>query len=89
MNKDEISKRVYEAHGGLAYADAKKIVDLILETIKGRLAQGERVVLSGFGSFTVKRRRDKKGINPQTGQPVLIPGRNAVKFTPSKYLKSI
>ncbi|MEJ2110026.1 MAG: HU family DNA-binding protein [Acidobacteriota bacterium] len=89
MNKDEISRKVYEAHGGLAYADAKKIVDLILETIKGKLARGERVVLSGFGSFTVKRRKDKKGVNPQTGQPVLIPGRNAVKFTPSKYLKSI
>jgi len=89
MNKDEISRKVYEAHGGLAYADAKKIVDVILETIKGRLARGERVVLSSFGSFTVRRRKDKKGINPQTGQPVLIPGRNVVKFTPSKYLKSI
>ena len=89
MNKDEISKKVYEAHGGLAYADAKKVVDLILETIKGRLVKGERVVLSGFGSFTVRRRKDKKGINPQTKQPVMIPGRNVVKFTPSKYLKSI
>ncbi len=89
MNKDEISRRVYQAHGGLAYMDARKIVDLMFETIKSRLARGERVVLSGFGSFTVKRRKDKKGINPQTGEPVLIPGRNAVKFTPSKYLKSI
>jgi nucleoid DNA-binding protein len=89
MNKDEISKKVYEAHGGLAYADAKKVVDLILETMKKRLTRGERVVLSGFGSFTVRRRKDKKGINPQTGQPVLIRGRNTVKFTPSKYLKSV
>jgi nucleoid DNA-binding protein len=89
MNKDEISKRVYEAHGGLAYADARKIVDLILETIKARLSTGERVVLSGFGSFTVRRRKDKKGINPQTGEAVLIPGRNTVKFKPSKYLKTV
>lgn len=89
MNKDEISKRVYEAHGGLAYADARKIVDLILETIKARLSKGERVVLSGFGSFTVRRRKDKKGINPQTGEAVLIPGRNTVKFKPSKYLKTV
>jgi len=89
MNKDEISKKVYEAHGGLAYADARKVVDLILDTIKKKLTSGERVVLSGFGSFTVRHRKDKKGINPQTGQPVLIPGRNTVKFTPSKYLKSV
>lgn len=89
MNKDEISRKVYEAHGGLAYADAREVVDLILETIKKRLSRGERVLLSGFGSFSVKRRKDKKGINPQTGQPVLIPGKNTVKFIPSKYLKSI
>jgi nucleoid DNA-binding protein len=89
MNKDEISRKVYEAHGGLAYADAKRIVDLILDTIKERLARGERVVLSGFGSFTVRRRRDKNGINPRTGDSVLIPGRNTVKFKPSKYLKSV
>lgn len=89
MNKDEISKRVYEAHGGLAYADARKIVDLILNTIKERLANGERVLLSGFGSFTVQRRKDKKGVNPQTGQSIIIAGRNTVKFKPSKYLKSV
>jgi len=89
MNKDEISKRVYEAHGGLAFADARKVVDLILETIKGRLSRGERVVLSGFGSFSIQRRKDKKGINPQTGDSLLIPGRNTVKFKPSKYLKTI
>ena len=89
MNKDEISKRVYETHGGLAYADARKVVDLILDTIKDRLANGERVLLSGFGSFTVQRRKDRKGVNPQTGQAIIIAGRNTVKFKPSKYLKSV
>jgi len=89
MNKDEISKKVYEAHGGLAYADARRIVDLILDTIKRKLASGEKVLLSGFGSFTVQRRKDKKGVNPQTGQSIIIAGRNTVKFKPSKYLKSV
>lgn len=89
MNKDEISRRVYEAHGGLAYADARKIVDLILNTIKRRLAGGEKVLLSGFGSFAVRRRKDKKGVNPQTGQSITIPGRKTVKFKPSKYLKTV
>jgi len=89
MNKDDISKRVYEAHGGISYADARKIVDLILEIIKRRLSRGEKVLISGFGCFRVKRRKDKKGVNPQTGKSVLILGRNSVKFKPSKYLKSI
>ncbi len=89
MNKNDISKKVYETHGGLSYADSQKIVDLIIETIKGRLARGEKVLISGFGCFSVMRRKDKKGVNPQTGEPVIIPGRNAVKFKPSKYLKTI
>ena len=41
MNKNDISKKVYETHGGLSYADSQKVVDLILETVKGRLARGE------------------------------------------------
>ncbi len=89
MNKNDISKRVYEAHGGLSYMDTLKTVDLMLEIIKRKLAGGEKVLLSGFGSFSVKRRRDKKGVNPQTGEPILIPGKNTVKFRPSKYLKSV
>ncbi len=89
MNKNDISKRVYEVHGGISYAEAQKIVDLVLETIKGRLARGEKVLLSGFGCFTVMLRKDKKGVNPQTGKPVIIPGRNSIKFKPSKYLKTI
>ena len=89
MNKNDISKKVYEAHGGISYAEAQKVVDLIIETIKGRLSRGEKVLISGFGCFSVMKRKEKRGVNPQTGKPVLIPGRNSVKFKPSKYLKSI
>ncbi len=89
MNKNDISRKVYETHGGMSYADAQKIVDLILEIIKKRLAGGEKVLITGFGCFSVMKRRDKKGVNPQTGEPIIIPGRNAVKFKPSKYLETI
>ncbi len=89
MNKNDISKKVYEAHGGISYAEAQKIVDLILEIIKRRLSRGEKVLISGFGCFRVMKRKDKKGVNPQTGKPVFIRGRNSVKFKPSKYLKTV
>jgi DNA-binding protein HU-beta len=89
MNKNDISKKVYATHGGLSYAEAQRIVDLILEIIKGRLSRGEKVLISGFGCFRVLKRKDKKGVNPQTGKPVLIRGRNSIKFKPSKYLKTV
>ena len=89
MNKNDISKNIYEAHGGLSYAESQKIMNFILETIKGRLSHGEKVLLSGFGSFYVAPRKTKRGVNPQTGAPVVIPGRNAVKFKPSKSMKTI
>jgi len=62
---------------------------LILETVKKRLSRGEKVLLSGFGCFTVMKRKEKRGVNPQTGKSVIIPGRNSIKFKPSKYLKSV
>lgn len=89
MNKSDISKKVHATHGGLSYVESQRIVDFILETIKDRLSRGEKVLLSGFGCFSVMPRKTKRGVNPQTGDPVVIPGRNSIKFKPSKYLKSI
>lgn len=89
MNKDDLSKAVYEAHGGLSFAEATRIVDTILDLVKGRLKRGEKVLLSGFGSFRVVERKPKKGVDPQTGMPITIAGRKAVSFKPSKYLKSL
>ena len=89
MNKNDISKKIHETYGGLSYVETQKVVNFILETIKDRLAQGEKVLLSGFGCFSVARRKARRGVNPQTGAPVIIPGRNSVKFKTSKYLKTI
>ena len=86
MNKDDLSKAVYEAHGGMSFADAQKTVDTILETIKQRLTRGEKVLLSGFGCFRVVNRKERKGVNPHTGDPIVIPGRKAVTFRASKIL---
>ncbi len=89
MNKDDLSRAVHEIHGGMSYADAQKIVDLIMDTIKKRLVMGEKVLLSGFGCFRVVVRKDRKGVNPKTGDSIVIPGRKAVRFKPSKYLKTV
>jgi nucleoid DNA-binding protein len=89
VNKNNIAKAVHDAHGGMSFADALEIVDMILETIKDRLARGEKVVISGFGCFRTVRRRDRKGVNPRTGESIVISGRKAVVFRPSKYLKTL
>ena len=51
MNKNDISKKVYETHGGLSYADSQKIVDLMLETIKKRLVAGRKGADQRFRLF--------------------------------------
>lgn len=89
MNKDDLSRAVHKIHGGMSYADAQKIVDLILDRIKERLVMGEKVLLSGFGCFRVVVRKDRKGVNPKTGDSIVIPGRKAIRFKPSKYLKTV
>jgi nucleoid DNA-binding protein len=89
LNRDDLSRAVYDVHGGISFAEAQKIVDTMLEIIKARLSRGEKVLLSGFGCFRVVRRKGRRGVNPKTGESVVIPGRKAVRFKPSKYLKSV
>lgn len=89
MNKSNLSQAVHDVHGGMSYANAVKVVDAIFDIIKQRLAGGEKVLISGFGCFRVVTRKDRKGVNPQSGNAIVIRGRKAVVFKPSKYLKSI
>jgi len=89
VNKNDLSKAIHDIHGGMSYADAVKIVDRMLDIIKQRLVRGEKVVISGFGCFRVVKRKGRRGVNPQTGDSILIPGRKAISFRPSKYLKSL
>jgi nucleoid DNA-binding protein len=89
VNRNDLSKAVYEAHGGMSYANAQAVVGLIFDLIKSRLANGEKVLLSGFGCFRVVERKDRKGVNPKTGETIVIPGRKAIKFKPSKNIRSV
>lgn len=89
MNRNDLSEAVYKAHGGMSYANAQAIVRLIFDLIKSRLASGEKVLLSGFGCFRVVERKDRKGVNPKTGETIIIAGRKAIKFKPSKNIRSV
>ena len=70
----------------LSKVDATRIVETILELIKSALEQGDKVKISGVGTFTVREKHPRRGRNPQTGEEIMLPGRKVLTFHPSKVL---
>jgi integration host factor subunit alpha len=71
---------------GLTKRESVDIVDSLFEIIKDELAKGKPVMLSGFGKWTVKAKKARKGRNPQTGDPITIAARKVVTFKSSNVL---
>jgi len=86
MTKGDIVERIYEKIG-FSKKEANDIVESIFEIIKGRLENGEKVKISGFGNFVVNQKRPRKGRNPQTGEEIMISGRRVLTFKGSQVLK--
>lgn len=85
MNKSELVANI-AASGDLTKSAAGKALERVLARMAEAMGRGERVTLSGFGSFRVVERAEQKGRNPQTGQAMTIPAHNVVKFRPGKKL---
>ena len=62
-------------------------VQTTLNTIRDALKRGEKVVLTGFGTFSIRSRQQRVGRNPKTGQKITLAARKAPGFTPGKTLK--
>lgn len=86
MNKVDIIKKVSES-AAITKVDAALIVDVIFDTIINEIKTGGKVAITGFGSFEVKDRASRKGINPQTKEEILIPAGKKVSFKTSSSLK--
>ena len=67
--------------------EAKRIVEIILESKKARLEVGEEVKISGFGKWNVKEKQSRPGRNPHTGDRIEITARRVVTFHPSEKLR--
>jgi len=89
MTKADIARVVYERHGGISNREAARLVEIIFETIKRRLGDGEKVQITAFGTFLVRNKRERRGRNPQTGEEMRIKSRKSVVFRPSKLFGSI
>ena len=85
MNKAELIDSIAK-DANLTKADAKKALDAFVNATTKSLKKGERVALVGFGSFSVARRSQRTGRNPQTGKPITIKAKNVVKFKPGSDL---
>ncbi len=66
---------------------AKESVNTVFATMSDALKRGEKVVVTGFGTFMVRRRASRKGRNPQTGAEIQIPATKTPGFTAGKSLK--
>ena len=86
MNKTELIAAVADK-AGLSKKDAEKAVTAFTSCIGDALAAGDKVQIVGFGTFEVRQRAARKGLNPLTKKEIDIPASKAVKFTPGKALK--
>ncbi|MGI6610324.1 MAG: HU family DNA-binding protein [Limnochordia bacterium] len=86
MNKSELIAAVAEATG-LTRKAVSDVVDATLEAIADTLSRGEKVSLVGFGTFEVRDRAARSGINPATKEPIEIPASKSPAFKAGKQLK--
>lgn len=85
MNRKDLIQAVV-AKSDMPSKDVEKVLNSIIGCIGENLRKGESVVLIGFGTFAVKERAARTGINPTTKQQIAIPAKKVIKFKPGKAL---
>ena len=86
MNKSQLISTVAE-NTSMSKNDVKRVVDTLFAIAEEKLQQGEKVVVSGFGVFSVAQVAERVGRNPRTGEQVSIPARRNVRFRSSMDIK--
>jgi DNA-binding protein HU-beta len=72
----------------ISKASAEKAVNAFTNTVTKALKKGDKLALTGFGTFSVAKRKARKGRNPQTGKEIKIPAMRVAKFKAGNSLKS-
>lgn len=86
MNKAELIEAVVK-ETKMSKKDATAAVDSTIKIVTNALKKGEKVTLVGFGTWEVKKRAARKGVNPRTGEPIKIKATKVVSFKPGAALK--
>ncbi len=79
MNKSELVDSMASA-AGISKAAADKSLNAFLDAVTNALADGDKVTLVGFGTFSTSDRAERQGRNPQTGAAIKIPARTVARF---------
>ena len=88
MTKADIIENIYE-RVGISKKETALAIETIFDTIKSTLEAEENVKISGFGNFTIRKKRARRGRNPQTGEEIEISARKVITFKPSNVLKDL
>jgi len=86
LTKAEIAEHLF-SQIGLNKRESKEFVDLLFEVIRNKLEQGVQVKLSGFGNFDLRKKNQRPGRNPKTGEEIPISARRVVTFRPGQKLR--
>jgi integration host factor subunit alpha len=86
LTKDDIVKALADENG-YPLNQSVELIETLIELIKSALGSGEDVLISGFGKFCVKAKRERKGRNPATGEDLMLEARKVVRFKWSGQLR--
>jgi len=87
LTKSELITMLAGRHPQLAIRDMDLAVKTVLDAMADALAQGQRIEIRGFGSFSLSQRQPRVGRNPKSGEKVLVPAKLVPHFKPGKELR--
>jgi len=87
MNKSDLINKIAD-DAKLTKVQAQAALNSFLDTSAAALKKGDKVILVGFGTFSVAKRAARTGRNPQTGKEIKIAAKNVVKFKPGSELSN-
>jgi len=85
--KTDLAAAIREAVPELTAHDTKDLVDLVRHSMAERLDEGEDVLITGFGKWEVRSKKERPGRNPATGEPIVVSARKVVVWKPSSVLR--
>jgi integration host factor subunit alpha len=86
LTKEQLIRIIYE-QVGLSRLQSKNALETMLELMKSTLENGEDVLISGFGKFCVKQKKERKGRNPKTTEDIRLRARRVLTFRVSSVLR--